>query len=167
MMKQMKTLFIATILFFSASQITSAQTKIAHVDTNELSTKMPAMIEAKKQLDMLSQQYDAEFKTMADEYYAKLKKYDAEAAGVTEALNEERAKEVQDMEKRIRDYRETAQKELQQKEADLAKPLIEKIRASIAKVGKAKGFNYVIDVNSAIFADGTDLTLDVKKDLGF
>jgi len=167
MMKQLKTLFIATILFFSASQIAIAQTKIAHVDTNELITKMPAMIEAQKQLDMLSKQYDAEFKTMADEYYAKLKKYDEEAATVTEKVNEERAKEVQDMEKRIRDYRETAQKELQQKESDLAKPLMEKIKASIGKVGKAKGFNYVIDVNSAIFADGTDLTLDVKKDLGF
>jgi outer membrane protein len=71
------------------------------------------------------------------------------------------------MEKRIRDYRETAQKELQKKESDLAKPLMDKIKASIAKVGKAKGFNYVIDVNSAIFADGTDLTSDVKKDLGF
>ena len=166
-MKQLKTLFIATILFFSASQTSTAQTKIAHVDTNELITKMPAMIEAQKQLDALSKQYDAEFKTMADEYYAKLKKYDEEAATVTEKVNEERAKEVQDMEKRIRDYRETAQKELQQKESDLAKPLMEKIKASIAKVGKAKGFNYVIDVNSAIFADGTDLTLDVKKDLGF
>lgn len=167
MMKQLKTLFIATILFFSASQIASAQTKIAHVDTNELITKMPAMIEAQKQLETLSKQYDGEFKTMADEYYAKLKKYDEEAGTVTEKVNEERAKEVQDMEKRIRDYRETAQKELQQKESDLAKPLMEKIKASIAKVGKAKGFNYVIDVNSAIFADGTDLTLDVKKDLGF
>lgn len=167
MMKQLKTLFIATILFFSASQIASAQTKIAHVDTNELITKMPAMIDAQKQLETLSKQYDAEFKTMADEYYAKLKKYDEEAGKVDEKVNEERAKEVQDMEKRIRDYRETAQKELQQKESDLAKPLMEKIKASIAKVGKAKGFNYVIDVNSAIFADGTDLTLDVKKDLGF
>ena len=167
MMKQLKTLFIATILFFSASQVTTAQTKIAHVDTNELITKMPAMIEAQKQLETLSKQYDAEFKTMADEYYAKLKKYDEEAATVTEKVNEERAKEVKNMKKRIRDYRETAQKELQQKESDLAKPLMEKIKASIAKVGKAKGFNYVIDVNSAIFADGTDLTLDVKKDLGF
>lgn len=167
MMKQLKTLFIATILFFSASQTVTAQTKIAHVDTNELIMKMPAMIEAQKQLETLSKQYDAEFKTMADEYYAKLKKYDEEAGTVTEKVNEERAKEVQDMEKRIRDYRETAQKELQQKESDLAKPLMEKIKASIGKVGKAKGFNYVIDVNSAIFADGTDLTLDVKKDLGF
>lgn len=167
MMKQLKTLFIATILFFSASQTAKAQTKIAHVDTNELITKMPAMIDAQKQLDALSKQYDSEFKTMADEYYAKLKKYDEEAATVTEKVNEDRAKEVQDMEKRIRDYRETAQKELQQKESDLAKPLMEKIKASIGKVGKAKGFNYVIDVNSAIFADGTDLTSDVKKDLGF
>jgi outer membrane protein len=166
-MKQIKTLLIATFLFIGASQSISAQSKIAHVDTNELISKMPAMIEAQKQLENLSKQYDAEFKTMADEYYAKLKKYDEESSTVTAKVNEDRAKEVQDMEKRIRDYRETAQKELQKKESDLAKPLMDKIKASIAKVGKTKGFNYVIDVNSAIFADGTDLTSDVKKDLGF
>jgi len=95
-----------------------------------------------------------------------LKTDDEEAATVGEKVNEERAKEVQEMEKRIRDYRETAQKELQQKESDLAKPLMDKIKAFISKVGKAKGFNYVIDVNSAIYADGIDITSDVKKDLG-
>lgn len=167
MMKQFKTLLIATLIVFGTTQSITAQTKMAHVDTNDLITKMPAMIEAQKQLEKLSKQYDAEFKTMADEYYAKLKKYDEEAATVGDKVNEERAKEVQEMEKRIRDYRETAQKELQQKESDLAKPLMDKIKASIAKVGKAKGFNYVIDVNSAIYADGIDITTDVKKDLGF
>ncbi len=166
-MKQMKTFLIATFLFIGASQTITAQSKLAHVDTNELISKMPAMIEAQKQLENLSKQYDAEFKTMADEYYAKLKKYDEESGTVTAKVNEDRAKEVQDMEKRIRDYRETAQKELQKKEGDLAKPLMDKIKASIAKVGKAKGYNYVFDVNSAIYADGTDLTSDVKKDLGF
>ncbi len=167
MMKQLKNLFFTALFILGASQSVTAQTKIAHVDTNELYTKMPAMIDAQKQLEQLSKQYDSEFKTMADEYYTKLKKYEEEANKVDDKTNQERTKEITDMEKRIRDYRDNAQKELQQKEADLAKPLVEKIRASIAKVGKAKGFNYVIDINAAIFADGTDLTNDVKKDLGF
>jgi len=166
-MKQIKTLLIATFLVVGANQISIAQTKIAHVDTNEIISKLPAMIEAQKQIEKLSKQYDAEFKTMADEYYAKLEKYDKEAATITETLNAERAKEVQEMEKRIREYRDNAQKELTKKEQELGKPLMDKIKASIAKVGKAKGFNYVLDVNSTLLAEGTDITVDVKKDLGF
>ncbi|BDB51871.1 OmpH family outer membrane protein [Flavobacterium ammonificans] len=165
-MKQIKTLLIAAIVFLGANQI-SAQTKTAHVDVNEIMAKMPAMLDAQKQLEKLSATYDSEYKKMVEEYQGKLKKYEAEAATVTEAVNGERSKEVQDMQKRIVDYRDNAQKELQQKESDIVKPLMEKVRASIQKVGKAKGFQYVLDGSSLLLADGTNLTADVKKDLGF
>ena len=165
-MKQIKTLVIAAIVFLGTNQI-SAQTKTAHVDVNEIMAKMPAMLDAQKQLEKLSTTYDADYKKMVEEYQAKLKKYEAEAATVTEAVNGERSKEVQDMQKRIVDFRDNAQKELQQKESDIVKPLMEKVRASIQKVGKAKGFQYVLDGSSLLLADGTNLTVDVKKDLGF
>lgn len=167
MMKQLKTLLIAAVLIFSANQSVNAQAKVAHVDVNELMTKMPAMIEAQKQLEKLGKQYEADFKTMYDEYQAKLKKYDAEAATAGDKVNQDRAVEVQDMEKRISDFRQTAQKELQTKEEDLAKPLMEKIKVAIQKVGKAKGYQYVMDINGLILHEGPDLTADVKKDLGF
>jgi outer membrane protein len=166
-MKQIKTLLIAAILILGASQTISAQAKTAHVDVNDIMAKMPAMLDAQKQLEKLSATYDAEYKKMVEEYQGKLKKYEAEAATVTEAINGERSKEVQDMQKRIVDYRDNAQKELQQKESDIVKPLMEKVRASIQKVGKAKGFQYVLDGSSLLLADGTNLTVDVKKDLGF
>jgi len=104
---------------------------------------------------------------MAEEYQNKLKKYDQEASTVTEAVNQTRQTEVQDLVKRISDYRENAQKELQKKEADLVKPIIEKIKKSIAKVGKDKGYQYVLNVADLLLAEGPDLTADVKKDLGF
>ncbi|SHF89499.1 periplasmic chaperone for outer membrane proteins Skp [Flavobacterium micromati] len=167
MMKQFKTLLIAAILTLGANQISSAQAKTAHVDVSEIMAKMPAMLDAQKQLEKLSTTYDADYKKMVEEYQAKLKKYEAEAATVTEVVNGDRSKEVQDMQKRIVDYRDNAQKELQQKESDIVKPLMEKVRASIQKIGKAKGFQYVLDGTSLLLADGPNLTMDVKKDLGF
>ncbi|MFV7234447.1 MULTISPECIES: OmpH family outer membrane protein [Flavobacterium] len=166
-MKQIKTLLIAGILFFGANQTINAQAKTAHVDVSEIMSKMPAMLDAQKQLEKLSGTYDADYKKMVEEYQAKLKKYEAESATVTEAVNGERSKEVQDMQKRIVDFRDNAQKELQQKESDIVKPLMEKVRTSIQKVGKAKGFQYVLDGSTLLLADGPNLTADVKKDLGF
>lgn len=166
MMKQIKTLLIAAILVLGANQM-NAQAKVAHVDVSEIMSKMPAMIEAQKQLEKLSGTYDADYKKMVEEYQAKLKKYEAESATVTDAVNGERSKEVQDMQKRIVDYRDNAQKELQQKESDIVKPLMEKVRASIQKVGKAKGYQYVLDGSTLLLADGPNVTADVKKDLGF
>lgn len=125
------------------------------------------MLDAQKQLEKLSGTYDTEYKTMVEEYQNKLKKYEQEASTVTEAVNETRSKEVQDMQKRIVDYRDNAQKELQQKEADIVKPIMEKVKASIQKVGKAKGYQYVLNSEGLLLADGPNITADVKKDLGF
>ncbi|MBZ4044431.1 MULTISPECIES: OmpH family outer membrane protein [Flavobacterium] len=167
MMKQIKTLVIAAVLILTANNTMNAQAKTAHVDVSEIMSKMPAMLDAQTQLQKLSGTYDAEYKKMIEEYQTKIKKYDAESTTATEAVNTERAKEVQDMQKRIGDYRDNAQKELQQKETDLVKPLMEKVKASIQKIGKAKGFQYVLDGSTLLLADGPNITADVKKDLGF
>ena len=166
-MKQIKTLLIAAIIFISGTQAMQAQDKIAYVEIGELMSKMPAMMDAQKQLEKLSATYDVEYKGMVDEYQNKLKKYEQEAPTVGEAINATRSKEVQDMQKRITDYRDNAQKELQQKESDITKPIIEKVRASIQKVGKAQGFQYVLNSEGLLLADGKNLTADIKKDLGF
>ncbi|WP_016988072.1 OmpH family outer membrane protein [Flavobacterium sp. ACAM 123] len=166
-MKQIKTLLIAAIFIFGASQTTSAQAKTAHVDVSEIMAKMPAMLDAQKQLEKLSGTYDTDYKKMVEEYQAKLKKYEAESATVSDVINGDRSKEVQDMQKRIVDFRDNAQKELQQKESDIVNPLMGKVRASIQKVAKAKGFQYVLDGSTLLLADGPNLTADVKKDLGF
>jgi outer membrane protein len=165
-MKQFKTLLIAAIALLGF-QTVNAQAKTAHVDVNELMAKMPAVLDAQTQLKKLSDTYTAEYKTMVEEYQGKLKKYDAEASTVTDAVNQTRQQEVQDMAKRISDYQETAQKDLQKKESDLMKPITDKVKASIQKVGKAKGYQYVINASDLLLADGPDLTADVKKDLGF
>ena len=166
-MKRLKSLLIATVLFLGTSYSIHAQAKTAHVDVNEIISKMPAMLDAQKQLEKLSATYDGEYKTMAEEYQNKIKKYDQEAGTVTEAVNQTRQTEVQDLVKRITDYRDNAQKELQKKESDMVKPLMDKIKASIQKVGKAKGYQYVLNAADLLLTDGPDLTADVKKDLGF
>ncbi|TRX39017.1 OmpH family outer membrane protein [Flavobacterium restrictum] len=166
-MKQIKTLLIAALLVLGASQTMNAQAKTAHVDVSDIMAKLPAMLEAQKQLEKLSTTYDADYKKMVVEYQTKLAQYEKESTTVTEAVNGERSKEVQDMQKRITDFRDNAQKELQQKESDIVKPIMEKVRLSIQKVGKAKGFQYVLDGSTLLLADGPNLTADVKKDLGF
>ncbi|HEY0045299.1 MAG TPA: OmpH family outer membrane protein [Flavobacterium sp.] len=166
-MKQLKSLLIAAVVFLGVSQAANAQAKTAHVDVSDIMGKMPAMLDAQKQLEKLSATYDTEYKTMVDEFQNKVRKYEQEATTVTEQLNADRSKEVQDMQKRIVDYRDNAQKELQKKETDLVKPLMDRVKASIEKVGKAKGYQYVINGADLLLADGPNITADVKKDLGF
>lgn len=169
-MKHLKTLAIALVLFISAQ--VSAQSKLAHIDVKALMTNMPEMKTAQTQLQKIQETYDKEYKTMVQEYQGKLEKYQREAENgtATEAVNETRSKEMQEMGQRIQQYQQTATKELQQKELDLLKPIMEKAQAAIQKVATAKGFEYVLDATEGsglLVAKGTDLLNDVKKELGF
>jgi outer membrane protein len=166
-MKNLKTLLIAALFTFGAAQTINAQSKTAHVDVSEIMAKMPAVLEAQKKLEAESQKYQTEYKAMTDEYQAKLKKYEGEAATAGDAKNAERQKEVQDMEKRIQDYGQNAQKGLQTKESELMKPIEEKVKNAIQKVGKAKGMQYILNSVGLLYADGPNLTADIKKELGF
>lgn len=160
-------LFIIAFVTFIGTQFTNAQSKVAHVDVQDIVTNMPAMKDAQKQLEQLSKTYEGEMKVMIEEFQKKLAKYQEEAETVDDKTNEARTKEMEDMDKRIKDYRSTAQKDISEKEEALMKPIYDKVRASIEKVGKAKGFEYVFDKTSALLANGTNITTDVKKDLGF
>lgn len=169
-MKQLKSLLIAAALFIGVSQTVSAQAKVAHINVSDLMGAMPEMKAANTQLQKISDSYDTVYKTMVEEFQAKIKKYEAESATVGDAVNETRSKEVQDMQQRIQQYQQTATKELTQKQEDIYKPILEKSRAAIQKVAKAKGYQYVLDSSTGsgvILADGPDLLADVKKELGF
>lgn len=168
-MKHLKSIFIAAAFLLSA-QFAIAQSKVAHIDMSELMTSMPAMKTAQAQLEKIQKSYDTEYQTMANEYQTKMKKYQAEAETVTEAVNETRSKEMQDMGSRIQSYRETASKELEQKNMDLMKPLMEKATTAVQKVARAKGIEYVLDStlgSGVMLADGPNLLADVKKELGY
>ncbi|MFP9115891.1 OmpH family outer membrane protein [Flavobacterium sp. RHBU_3] len=169
-MKQLKSLLIAAILFVGASQAVSAQAKVAHINVKELMDNMPDMKAANTQLEKLNQTYTTEYNTMVEEFKKKVQQYEKEATTVTDAVNETRSKELQDMQSRIQSYQQNASKELNEKQEAIYKPILEKAKAAIQKVAKAKGYQYVLDstVGSGVLvADGPDLLADVKKELGF
>ncbi|RYJ41246.1 Cationic outer membrane protein OmpH [Flavobacterium beibuense] len=170
MMKQLKSLLIAAALFIGVSQTVSAQAKVAHINVSELMTAMPEMKAANTQLEQISKTYDTQYKTMVQEFQAKIQKYGDEEATAGNAVNEARAKEVQDMQQRIQEYQQTATRELQDKQEAIYKPILEKSKNAIQKVARAKGYQYVLDSSTGsgvILADGPDLMADVKKELGF
>jgi outer membrane protein len=168
-MKTIKTLFIAAVMFLGANQAMQAQSKIAHINVQELMTNLPEMKNAEAQIRKIAENYDKEYATMVNEYQTKLGKYESEAKNVTDAVNESRMKEMQEMAQRIQAFQEDAQKQLGQKQQDMLKPILEKAQAAIAKVGKAKGYQYVLDSTTPgtiLYADGNDIMAEVKKELG-
>lgn len=165
-MKHLKTLLFATALFIGATSFTAAQSKIAHINTQELIKAMPETIAAQAEIEKLGKTYQATIQGSLKELDTKLKQYNAEAEGQTEESNMKRMEEVEGMKQSLSQYQQQAQEDLQKKEFDLLKPITEKAKAAIQKVAKAQGYEYVLDASTLIVADGKNLMADVKKELG-
>ena len=103
---------------------------------------------------------------MIKEFDNKIKQYDVEAESKTAEENAKRAEEVQGMQANINAYRQGALEDLQKKQEDLYAPILDKARTAIQKVARTQGFQYVMDSNGLLLAEGKDLLIDVKKELG-
>ena len=169
-MKNLRSVLLAITLFFICSFYTQAQSKVAHINTQELVESMPEMINAKSELEKLAKTYETDIQAMATELQNKIKQYDAESSTKTDEENGKRLQEVQSMEQSIRQYQGQAQQDLQKKEIELLKPITEKAKDAILKVGNDQGYDYVLDSSQGqgvIMANGKDLLADVKSEMGF
>ena len=169
-MKQFTKVLAAIALIVGMSSAMQAQSKVAHINSQSLVEAMPTYKNAMSELEKLQKSYDAEISAMGAELQKTLERYNREAETQTDEENTRRMQEVQDTRSNIVKYQQSALKQLQGKEQELIKPIIEKARLSIQKVARAKGYDFVLDSTpgaaGVIMADGYDLMPDAKASLG-
>ena len=168
-MKNVRKLVVAVVLI-AATGFVNAQSKVAHINVQELLAAMPEMKSAQAELKKLQETYRADLESSMTELKNKLTQYQNEASSKTNEENEERAIELQGFEKNIQEAEAAAMQEMQKKQAELFAPITETAKAAIEKVAAAQGYDYVIDASQGgglIVAKGKDLLPEVKQALGF
>lgn len=169
-MRNVKRIAVALVLFVAATGFVNAQSKVAHINVQQLLSEMPEMQSAQAELKKLQETYRADIQSSMKELQNKLTQYQNEATSKTNEENEQRAVELQGFEKNIQEAEQTAMQELQKKQQELFAPISDKAKTAIEKVAAAQGFDYVIDASpglSLIVAKGKDLLPAVKQELGF
>ena len=165
-MKQLKTLLFATALCIGTVSFTQAQSKVAHINTQDLIAAMPEAKAAQTEIETLGKTYQTDIQASITEYQNTVKQYEAEASTKTDEENQKRGLERQEKQQRNQQFRADAQKDLTQKEAELFKPIQDKAMKAINDVAKEQGYQYVLDRATLIVADGKDILEDVKKKMG-
>jgi outer membrane protein len=105
---------------------------------------------------------------MYAEYQSKATKFQETQATMSQIVQQSKLKELQDLENRIKLFDEQAQEDLQSKQEELLKPLIDKAKAAIAEVAKENGYTYVFDSSVGVllyFENSDDIIEFVKKKL--
>ena len=158
------------ILFFAGYLNCFSQSKVAHIDAYELITNMPEKLEVDKQLEQYGNELQNDIREMEAALRTRIELYQSEVPDKTDDENKERLEEIQGMEDNIRLYMNQVYQDMQKKEQELTKPILDKVVKIIQEVGKENGFDYVLDSTKnqgVLLAGGYDLMEKVKIKLGF
>jgi outer membrane protein len=162
-----KTILILLTAFITLTA--SAQMKTATVNSNELVMSMPETKALQAKIQEKSAELSKQLETMYKQYETKM----AELKGINPqkmtAIEEAKVAELQDLQKRIEKFEQSAQKEVQQMEQTLSVPILEKAKKMIEVVATERGYTHVFDVSAGgmiVFPKGDDITDATKTKMG-
>lgn len=168
-MKKLSKVLVLVVLALGIGFGANAQSqKIGHVDSQAIIDLMPEGVKIQQDLQTYYAELQAELQAMANEYQTKLKDYEANQATMSNILRQSKEKEIIDLQGRIQDFQANAESDFAAKQAELSKPMLDKIQKAIDDVAKEKGIAYVFEKTVVLsISDGSiDVTADVKKKLG-
>ena len=167
-MKKVLALLIFSVIFNAGSLLAQ---KIGHINSNDLLMAMPERAQIETEIQNHAKQLENQLLTMQRELETKFQEFQAKESLMTESIREDKIKELNSLEQRLKDFQQSAQSDLQRKEQQLTEPLINKAKKAIEDVGKENGFTYVLDsgIGFILYMDETtaeDLMPLVKAKLG-
>ncbi len=163
------TKFLALVMVLFATQ-SFAQTKLGHINMQELINLMPERDSAVIKLENYAKELDETMQGMQQEFNTKYQTYQQKSATWTAAILEAKTKELQEMQDRLQMFQQNAQQEMGQLQQTLYAPVFDKANKAIEKIGTDGGFTYIIDLSAGavIFkgASSIDLLPMAKEELG-
>ena len=168
-MKKTLIVMVACLFAFGGTAMAQKNIKLGHINSNDLMQIMPGRDSAQTTLQAEVQELEATLKSMQSEMEKRYNDYMENQSGWTELIRQTKQREIQDMGARIQEFQENAQKQLQQREADLLKPIIDRAKKAIEDVAREGGYTYILDSGTASVLysqDSDDIMPPVKKKLG-
>jgi len=162
-------LFILLISTTAFAQ-TTPQMSVAFVNSNELLEAFPEKAQATQQLLTLSENYKKELELMQNEYNKKYSDYITYQSSMAENIKLRRMQELTELENRIQQFMELAQKDIENQEKALLEPLKQKISNAIRSVGIERNYTVIYDLAYPCIAFVSPSAVDanhyVKQKLG-
>ena len=168
-MKKTIKLTLAVVLTMSATSLFAQ--KFGRVNSSEIIAAMPETKEMQVNMEAYAKNLDGEMEALQVEYNNKLQDFQKNMNTYSDAVRDMKAKELESIVARIREFQQVAQEDYQKKQYELLAPIHEKAKNAIDKVSATNGYLAIFDtsVGSLAYFDEaalTDIAPEVKKELG-
>ncbi|MCD4679600.1 MAG: OmpH family outer membrane protein [Bacteroidales bacterium] len=164
-----KSVLIISLICFSVSVNAQTKPKFGHVDFAKLYSLMPGQDSAQIEYQEFAQSLKNTLDAMQAELESKYQDYQTSVNTLSAIIRSTKEKEIQDLQGRIEEFQMSAQQELQNKEGELTKPIIDKASQAVKEVAEENGYTYIFNSSEGmlLYSDpGDDVLSLVKKKLG-
>jgi outer membrane protein len=162
-------LFLLSAFFLLPSLNCSSQTKFGHLDYGEVMKNMPGIDSVQTVVTNYAAELQAIGEQMAKEFQEKQTAFEKlkNTPNTSQAILKIRQDELGAMYKRIKEFGQSIELDVHDKQIEALEPFQNKLLDAIKKIAKANNYAYIFDVASLMFfAPSDDLTAQVKAELG-
>jgi len=161
MKKLIKFIFVIAFIFSITNGFSQKNYKFGHINSQELIQLMPERDIASAALQEHTAQLENQLKEMNSEIESKYTVYMQQKDTYTDLIRQTKEKELGDLQERMQNFQMTAQQDIQNKEAELWQPIVDKANKAIDEVGKENGFTYIFDVSTGSVVYFSPESIDV------
>ena len=169
-MKNLSKIFVILLLTVIVISANAQKPKFGHIDLGALIEIMPERATAEKEFNEFQNELEEVLAGMEEEYNTK--RMQLEQFNNTTSMVKRNAKlsEIQGLQRRIENFRATAEQQASQKYQSLLKPIFDKANKAIETVAQQQGLIYVFDSGPQVImyksGESIDILPLVKKELG-
>lgn len=163
-----KKLFLVFLMLCVSYVMTaqSTEAKFGYVSYSKIINAMPQYSEAMASLNDLKTNYDKELKRSEQAFNKQFEEYIDGQKSFPENILIKRQKELQQLMEQSIAFKQESQRLLNNAESELMKPIQERIKIVLDKIGKEKGYSYIINIdNDAYLFINSDLGEDITNEV--
>jgi len=170
-MKNLRTIILISIVLVTGSWVSAQSTgKFGHINSSELISTMPEADSAQTKIEKLAKDYELQLEEMNVELNKKYEDYLKNRDAYTDLIRQTKEADINEMNQRIQAFEQNAQMDLQSKQQEWLRPIIEKANKAVRDVAEENGFLYIFDIsrgNPVYYSDqSVDILPLVKAKLG-
>ena len=145
-----KRFFLTLIVLatFMCASTLDAQNSVAYVNTLDIINSLPDKTSATERLTTLSENYKQELQIMQNESNKKYSDFITYQETLAESIKLRRMQELTDLENRIQNFTNLAQKDIEEHEDQLLEPIRAKVNEAIEAVGIEQNFTVIYDLDN-------------------
>lgn len=161
----MKHIFITLVIALTSVTAVQAQSKVAHVNSQQLLDTMPSRKKAIAEIAKVEQAGLEELKEMDAAVQKTYAEYMKVRPTLSQPLQEYEEGRIQKMQAGLESRQNEIDQLLQKMSQDMNVKILASVKEAVDVVAKRKGLNYVIDESSTLFASGTNITNETITEL--